>query len=271
MKGKDLDYISVLAGAAAGILAGGICGYILGRAIQKKAGEARITREIEEFRNSYTRRYPQGGVAAKERDNQNEGSSSVESGGGTWDPDPDPNPSHIVTTGELRSWGPYATGMGSIIAVHEMPDQPADETPGWDDPSDRVPGHPDGTDDEDDDGEDDGDDDGIEEDPGPDPVLELERRSTPYGISSAEFTEEREEYNKISLNYYEGDSVLTDDKDVPIRDFIKVVGKDFVSLFGKDENPDLAHVRNDRLESDFEIARVLGTWTAHAQGYGRPL
>ena len=71
-----------------------------------------------------------------------------------------------------------------------------------------------------------------------------------YIISPEEFGE-KEEYDKIGLNYF-SDQVLTDDNDDPIEDIKGTVGFDSLSHFGEYED-DSVFVRNDRLGCDYEI------------------
>lgn len=62
-------------------------------------------------------------------------------------------------------------------------------------------------------------------------------------------------YELTSLTYYEGDGILANDEnDEEIEDIDGTVGADFVNYFGEYEE-DAAYVRNDILETDFEILR----------------
>lgn len=73
----------------------------------------------------------------------------------------------------------------------------------------------------------------------------------PYIISPDEFGE-TDDYEIISLTYYEGDNVLTDDCDEIVEDIDNVVGLESLKHFGEYEE-DVIHVRNDRLKADYEI------------------
>lgn len=78
----------------------------------------------------------------------------------------------------------------------------------------------------------------------------------PYIISADEYMMEKEEYDKLTLAYFQGDDVLCDDQDTPLDEAKDVVGSEALSNFGlysKDEN--IVYVRNDRLMSDFEIMK----------------
>lgn len=73
----------------------------------------------------------------------------------------------------------------------------------------------------------------------------------PRVIPPEEFGEE--DYAVISLNYY-ADGVLADDWDKVIKDVENTVGEDFANHFGEYED-DSVFVRNDELETDYEILR----------------
>lgn len=77
---------------------------------------------------------------------------------------------------------------------------------------------------------------------------------TPYVITPEEFGENG--YDTVSLNYYEGDGVLTDDFDEPFTDeeIEELVGADFAEHFGEYED-DSVFVRNDFVKVDYEILK----------------
>ena len=74
----------------------------------------------------------------------------------------------------------------------------------------------------------------------------------PYVIAPDEFGE-RAGYERFSFTYY-SDGTLTDECDEPIspEDVEKLIGKESLSHFGEYED-DSVFVRNDDIESDFEI------------------
>lgn len=76
----------------------------------------------------------------------------------------------------------------------------------------------------------------------------------PYVISPEEFGENG--YETVSLTYYEGDGVLTDDVDKPFDEdeIEEYVVPDFVEHFGEYED-DSVFVRNDFMKTDFEILK----------------
>ena len=82
-------------------------------------------------------------------------------------------------------------------------------------------------------------------------VEEVDDVDRPYVISPEEY-DELDDYDAVSLTYYEGDGVLTDDMDVPVENVDDVVGSDFMRHFGEYED-DSVFIRNDLLKTDYEI------------------
>lgn len=82
----------------------------------------------------------------------------------------------------------------------------------------------------------------------------------PYVISPDEFGDLG--YETISLTYYAEDGMLTDDSDDPIDNIDEIVGTDSLFHFGEYEE-DSVHVRNDRLQCDYEILLDQGKYHDH--------
>lgn len=78
---------------------------------------------------------------------------------------------------------------------------------------------------------------------------EVDEMDRPYVIEPEEFGEC--DYEEVSLTHY-ADGVLTDEQDNPIEDVDSMVGEDYAEHFGEYED-DSVFVRNDRLQTDFEI------------------
>ena len=96
-----------------------------------------------------------------------------------------------------------------------------------------------------------------------DEVAEPEPKKEPYMITLGEFYDERREYDKITIDWYDGDNVVLDETENPIADVISYVGCDMNTLFGRppaDGDPDSRFVRNDRYGTDYEIIRHHGSW-----------
>lgn len=78
---------------------------------------------------------------------------------------------------------------------------------------------------------------------------EVDDMDRPHIIEPKEFGEG--DYEEVSLTHY-ADGVLTDEQDNPIEDVDGIVGEDYAEHFGEYED-DSVFVRNDRLQTDFEI------------------
>lgn len=78
---------------------------------------------------------------------------------------------------------------------------------------------------------------------------EVDDMDRPHIIAPKEFGEC--DYEEVSLTHY-ADGVLTDEQDNPIEDVDGIVGEDYAEHFGEYED-DSVFVRNDRLQTDFEI------------------
>ena len=78
---------------------------------------------------------------------------------------------------------------------------------------------------------------------------EVDDMDRPHIIEPKEFGEC--DYEEVSLTHY-ADGVLTDEQDNPIEDVDGIVGEDYAEHFGEYED-DSVFVRNDRLQTDFEI------------------
>lgn len=85
----------------------------------------------------------------------------------------------------------------------------------------------------------------------------------PYPISLIDFYNERNEYDKITIDWYEP-KVFVDEREEIIADITSYVGSiDLDDLFnrtGDDEDPDIRFVRNEGYSTDYEIIRHHKTW-----------
>ncbi len=83
-------------------------------------------------------------------------------------------------------------------------------------------------------------------------IEEAMEKCKPYVISPDDFSE-IDEYTIKSLTYYT-DGVLTDERGKVITDVDNLIGKESLDHFGEYEE-DCVYVRNDELNTDFEILR----------------
>ncbi len=91
-----------------------------------------------------------------------------------------------------------------------------------------------------------------------------EKRDEPYVISPDDYGED-DNYTQISLVYYAGDGVLSDDEDEVVEDIEGTVGEDFAEHFGEYED-DSVFIRNDLLKCDYEILRDNRSYADVAEG-----
>lgn len=94
-----------------------------------------------------------------------------------------------------------------------------------------------------------------------------EGSDTPYVVTVNEFMQDREEFEKITVTYYEYDNTLASEDDTIVDNHDRLVGQEFPNYVGWESGSDnVVYVRNERISSDFEIlvnpngyeAEVLG-------------
>ena len=80
----------------------------------------------------------------------------------------------------------------------------------------------------------------------------------PHPISFAEFSNERPEYDKITIHWYEPDDVWVDENEEIIPDSDSYIGMKVEGLFASNTtngDPDIRFVRNMKYGSDYEVIR----------------
>lgn len=87
----------------------------------------------------------------------------------------------------------------------------------------------------------------------------------PYVIEPDEFGT-IDDYDTRFLTYY-ADKVLTDQWDNIIRDVENTIGRDSLNHFGEYDEPDIVHVRNERLKTDYEVAAVTTNYVSVLSAY----
>lgn len=97
--------------------------------------------------------------------------------------------------------------------------------------------------------------------------LEARNPQKPFHISKDEYFDYSNEFDKLTITYYEGDDTLTDDKEQVIRNLEEVVGRDNLSKFGQDsEDKNITYVRNEKLRTDYEIILDTSSYTSVVLG-----
>lgn len=100
-------------------------------------------------------------------------------------------------------------------------------------------------------------------DPEFDVEAEMENRNPdePYIISKEEFFANEDDYEQLQFTYYEGDHVLANEQDEEITYPDPIIGEDHLMHFGRGSgDPRIVYVRNEHLESDFEIVQHDGKY-----------
>lgn len=81
----------------------------------------------------------------------------------------------------------------------------------------------------------------------------------PYPITAGEFCNTRTYYDKVSLNYFQEDDVVSDDRDEVMENASQILG-DLQSAMGRADGRNLVYIRNEALEVDYEITLVDGSY-----------
>ena len=101
-----------------------------------------------------------------------------------------------------------------------------------------------------------------------DMAIEERDSSRPYIVSQEENFENVDEYDQITLTYFAGDDTLVDDRDDVVRDSDRIVGDVNLTKFGVGANSsNVLYIRNENLDTDFEVLRDDGKYTEKVLGY----
>jgi len=96
----------------------------------------------------------------------------------------------------------------------------------------------------------------------------LRRDHKPYLISHEEFSTTENEWDKLSLTYYEDDDVLTDENDMPIDNIEYLIGEKHLDFFGlRSGDPNQVFIRNPQISTDYEVTRNIGSYTEIVLNY----
>jgi hypothetical protein len=263
--------LTLILASGASLCAGALGGFLAAHFRAKKDFEARVSAEVEEVKAYYHRRLAVQVTEAEQR------GIAIAAAAAMAVPGPgDHQDEREAPVGPLREKPPgpvpyhHPSGIPAAPPHQDVPDAGADDPAGGGDPPEGL-----------------ADTATEEDDPAPWPaenpadrahepdVPSVENNGPgPVIITRTEFYEDEGEedggYQKISITYYEGDGVLADDKDVPIRDSANLVGPDFAAGFGNADDPDIVYVRNNRVRIDFEIVRSLDGYAEKVLNYGRP-
>lgn len=95
-----------------------------------------------------------------------------------------------------------------------------------------------------------------------------ELEGTPYVIIEEEYAQNSEEFEQVTMTYYEEDDVLVDPTSEVVPDVDEVVGEDNLQKFGIGSgNNRMVYVRNPRLEMEFQIIKSQRSFAADVHGF----
>ena len=115
-----------------------------------------------------------------------------------------------------------------------------------------------------------------QDDPQPEPedpwnqIVEQQNRGPvhPYIIHKDEHMANDDEFEQVTLTYFAGDDVLSDERDTVIAEPDVIVGLDNLQKFGFGSNdPNVVYIRNPRLEVDYEVIRSEGSFAQEVHGF----
>jgi hypothetical protein len=96
-----------------------------------------------------------------------------------------------------------------------------------------------------------------------------DRAENPYVISADEFlAQERDDHTYVTLTYYEGDGVLTDEQDEVIDEVMSTIGDNLGKWGEQSKDPNAVYIRNERLATDIELIRSKGAYIKDVLGRG---
>jgi hypothetical protein len=97
---------------------------------------------------------------------------------------------------------------------------------------------------------------------------EFKSDKKPYIISDEEFSEGEENFDKITIYYYEDDETLTDENEEIIADIEGTIGKDNLNEFDTySDDPYTFYVRNERYNIDYEVIVLQKSYSKDVLGF----
>lgn len=92
------------------------------------------------------------------------------------------------------------------------------------------------------------------------------RPDVPYVLHVEEYEESEMGYDQITLTYYMGDDIVTDDQDVPVYRPQNIIGE-VRDLFGHgSQDPNVVYIRNENLRAEYEVLRDNGSYEVDVIG-----
>lgn len=98
--------------------------------------------------------------------------------------------------------------------------------------------------------------------------MELRSPDVPYVIHKDEYTQGIPDHEQHTLTFFEGDDVLSDERDRIIEDQDKTIGLANLSKFGHGSgDPNIVYIRNEELKVDIEIVHSDGKYGTEVAGF----
>lgn len=90
-------------------------------------------------------------------------------------------------------------------------------------------------------------------------------KDKPYILHKDEFYAEEYDYTQTTLTYYAGDNIMVDQEDSPIYNHETITGP-LKFGHGSPTDPNVVHVRNDKLKAEYEILFDPGLYSVEILG-----
>lgn len=93
-------------------------------------------------------------------------------------------------------------------------------------------------------------------------------KKDPYVISTLDFMNGEDSFDKVTITYFEEDDTLCDEREEVIPNVEATVGLEALTSFGKlSDDAKIVYVRNERIKTDFEIALDTRSYTEVVLGF----
>lgn len=93
-------------------------------------------------------------------------------------------------------------------------------------------------------------------------------QNEPYVISTLDFMNGEDSFDKITITYFEEDDTLCDEREEVIPNVEATVGTEALTKFGHlSDDSKIVYVRNERIKTDFEIALDTRSYTEVVLGF----
>ena len=98
---------------------------------------------------------------------------------------------------------------------------------------------------------------------------ELAKRSSdaPYVITKEEFMQNDVEHEQVSFTYFEGDGVMSDERDQAVEDEDTLLGSNNLKFGHGSHDNNVVYIRNESTETDFEVLRSHGKYAEEVLGF----